>query len=354
MPEMMETGIKYGSSAVTSEKEQTMDLSIIVPACNVQGSIAACLRSVTRCPRGNIDMECIIVDDGSTDDTAAIVKRYIQRDSRIRLITKENGGISDTRNRGIEESKGRYMMFLDAEDGFCEDAWEQIEAAVGEEYADFVAFSYVAVCENGKLRARMLPISGVVSTDGQEAGRLMYADSVLHTCRGKLFRSDIVKSNRLTFRTDLPVGGDFLFVAEYFGNCESYMMTKAMILYHRKRCGQSRSVGDRLEYIRVVYEFSADMAERCDDADLKKRMQGYHLTALTDIFCEYAGEHQHSRGELQIIYQTILENETAKRILNAVDERAIHSIRRAYEYRLLKRGAVKKLCIYFALRSMKF
>ena len=89
-----------------------MDLSIIIPACNVQNYIAACLRSVTRCPKDTLAMECIVVSYGSKDETAAIVNRYMQRDHRIKLVTRESDGLSAAKNTGIEESKGRYIMFL--------------------------------------------------------------------------------------------------------------------------------------------------------------------------------------------------------------------------------------------------
>ena len=102
-----------------------MDLSVIVAACNMQGYIAACIRSVTRCSRENIAMECIVVDDGSTEDTADVVHRYMERDSRIRLVKKESGGIPAVRNRGLEEAVGRYILFLDADDRLCEDGCDR-------------------------------------------------------------------------------------------------------------------------------------------------------------------------------------------------------------------------------------
>lgn len=213
-----------------------MDLSVIIPACNTQGWIAACLRSVTRCPADSIEMECLVIDDGSTDDTAAIVKRYIQRDSRIKLITKEKSGAADTRNRGIMEASGEYLLFIDDGDRLCEDAWEQIEAAVSEEHADFMAFSHVAFFVGNKkvkFLARTLPVSGIVSTDEHEAQRLMDTDFVYTICCGMIFKNSIIRNNNITFCEDKPSERGRMFVNEYFGHCESFMMTKAMIVYHR-------------------------------------------------------------------------------------------------------------------------
>ena len=231
-----------------------MDLSVIIRACGAQRHIAACLRSVTRCPRETIDMECIVVSS-SAGETAAVVGRYGERDNRIKLFVMDNGDTSDACNTGIEKASGRYILFLDAADRLCEDAWEQIEAAVEEEYADLVAFSWITSRRNGRLKAWMLPISDVISTDESEARRLMYADSALSTCGAKLFKSRIIRDNNLFFMpagADLDEFDDLYFVTEYFEHCESYLMTKAMILYcPQKDRGVMKNCGmeERLEML---------------------------------------------------------------------------------------------------------
>lgn len=331
-----------------------MDLSVIIPAYNMQNYIATCLRSVTRCPKDTIDMECLVINDGSTDDTAVIVERYVQRDRRIRLINKENGGVSDTRNKGIEAADGRYLMFLDADDALWEDAWDYICAAVEEEYADFTAFSYITLYENGKTKMQMLPISDAISTDEQEARRLMYADSEFNTCWGKLFRKEIISENEITFRTDLPVGEDFLFVAEYFGHCKSFFMTKAAILYYLQRSGsamRSYSMDERLGFTKILYDFNVDAVAHCNDDILKKRMQVYYLKVLTNLFYEYAKVYQSDKVGLEAAYQSALENQTVQTILEEVAEGAIPSKMKKFEYKLLKRGNVSQIRRYFSLKA---
>lgn len=331
-----------------------MDLSVIIPAYNMQNYIATCLRSVTRCPKDTIDMECLVINDGSTDETTAIVERYAQRDKRIRLINKENGGVSDTRNKGIEAADGRYLMFLDADDALCEDAWEHICGAVEEEYADFTAFSYITLYENGKMKAQMLPISEAISTDEQEAKRLMYADSEFNTCWGKLFRKEIISENEITFRTDLPVGEDFLFVAEYFGHCKSFFMTKAMILYYLQRSGsamRSYSMEERLGFTKILYDFNVDAVAHCNDGVLQKHMQVYYLKVLTNLFYEYAKVYRSDKTKLEITYQNALNHQIAQAILNEVTESAISSKMKTFEYKLLKRGNVSNIRRYFSLKS---
>lgn len=103
-------------------------VSIIIPAYNAEKYLGECLESVRR--QTFADFEAIVVDDGSTDGTAAIAEGYVERDSRFRLMHIANGGVSKARNAGIEESKGRWLTFMDADDIIHPRALESwIEAA---------------------------------------------------------------------------------------------------------------------------------------------------------------------------------------------------------------------------------
>lgn len=339
-----------------------MDLSVIIPGCDRQRYIAACLRSVTRCSREHMDMECLVVG-GGMDETAAIVNRYAQRDSRIKMVVTGDAGISGARNAGIEKASGKYILFLDAADRLCEDAWEQIEAAVCEEYADFVAFSHVTSRRNGRLKAQMLPISDVVSTDENEARMLMYADSVLHTCDAKLFKNRIIRDNNIFFMSDAPAAMDFCdfcdfydfyFVAEYFEHCESYLMTRAMILYcpqRDKSAAADYSIGERLERLGDRYDFQAGVVDRYHDDGLTRCMQVYYLGVLADLFCGYAVRCGRDRVALETIYAEALENKFVKRLLDGLDEQWIHSGIKRHEYRLLRKGNTARMRRYFRVRA---
>lgn len=118
------------------------ELSIIVPIYNVEDYVDRCLESLAG--QSLEDFEVICVDDGSTDDSAARVERWASRDSRFRLVKKENGGLSSARNAGVEAATSRYVCFLDADDRFLPMACEKIVAAFADGDPDAVTFG--AVC----------------------------------------------------------------------------------------------------------------------------------------------------------------------------------------------------------------
>lgn len=91
-----------------------MRFSIIIPVYNVEPYLRQCLDSVLGQTFG--DWEAVCVNDGSTDGSAGVLKEYAVRDSRIKVITQVNGGLSAARNTGLRESKGEYVLFLDSDD----------------------------------------------------------------------------------------------------------------------------------------------------------------------------------------------------------------------------------------------
>lgn len=329
-----------------------MDLSIVIPAYNAADYIACCLRSVLICPKDTMTMECIVVNDGSKDETAAIVHRYQERDARIILLNKENGGVSDTRNYGLAHAKGTYIMFLDADDSLCEDAWEHIADAIHNSYGEFMSFSYLTLFENGKMVPQPLSIEDSVSTDSKEARRLMYASSEFNTCWGKLFLRDIVEQYRIQFRRDLPIGEDFLFVADYFSHCTSFFMSKAMILYYLQRSGsamRSYSMEQRLNFTKILYEYNRDAVTACQDEELVRQMNVYYLRVVTNLFREYAGTHKGK--ELEEIYRNALDNVVIRDILDAIEENEISSKMKKLEFMMLKNNKIGILRRYFSLKA---
>ena len=90
------------------------EVSVIVPFYNVEEYLAECLDSILS--QGFRDYEVLLVDDGSPDGSRAIAEEYAAKDGRLRVVTRENGGLGAARNTGIREAKGRYLTFVDSDD----------------------------------------------------------------------------------------------------------------------------------------------------------------------------------------------------------------------------------------------
>ncbi len=100
-----------------------MHVSIIVPVYNTEKYLKKCFKSITEQTYSNL--EIIIVDDGSTDDSGRLCDEYAQFDDRVMVIHKENGGLSSARNEGLRNSTGEYLTFVDSDDYISKDFVEK-------------------------------------------------------------------------------------------------------------------------------------------------------------------------------------------------------------------------------------
>ncbi len=105
-------------------------ISVIVPVYNREDTLAACVDSARR--QTYADLELLLVDDGSTDGSAALCDRLAAEDPRIRVLHKPNGGVSSARNLGMENARGKYVFFLDADDLLHHRALELLHRAAAE------------------------------------------------------------------------------------------------------------------------------------------------------------------------------------------------------------------------------
>lgn len=124
-------------------------ISVIIPIYNVEKYLRRCLDSVIN--QTFTDWEAICVNDGSPDNSAAILEEYAARDKRIKVITQVNGGLSDARNSGMKIATGQYVLFLDSDDTIHPQTMEFTYALAKRENADIVNFR-----KDLKLRTKLL------------------------------------------------------------------------------------------------------------------------------------------------------------------------------------------------------
>jgi glycosyltransferase involved in cell wall biosynthesis len=126
---------------------EPMRLSIVVPVYNVAPYLARCLESLLVQELKPEDYEIIVINDGSTDDSEAIARKYLQKSPNIKLLNQENRGLSAARNRGIVSSKGRYIQFVDSDDYLEPDVMRHLLDKMDCEGLDILRFGYQNVNE---------------------------------------------------------------------------------------------------------------------------------------------------------------------------------------------------------------
>ena len=127
-------------------------VSVVVPVYNVEPYIGKCLASLCRQTYHNI--EIVVVDDGSLDNSVEIIHDFMERDSRIRYLKRINGGLGAARNTGIENSQGEYICFVDSDDWVSEDYVEKFVSTSMEDESDVVISNIRYVYEDDSIKPR--------------------------------------------------------------------------------------------------------------------------------------------------------------------------------------------------------
>ena len=126
-------------SKIADYESKTL-ISIIVPIYNVENYLRQCLDSIMNQTYQNF--ECLLINDGSPDNSAEICREYVDKDASFRYFEKENGGVSSARNLGIEHSKGQYITFIDSDDWVDSDYLEVLYKSLTDEKADVAVSTY--------------------------------------------------------------------------------------------------------------------------------------------------------------------------------------------------------------------
>lgn len=166
-------------------------ISVIVPVYKVEPYLDKCISSIANQTYRNL--EIILVDDGSPDSCPAMCDAWAEKDSRIRVIHKPNGGLSDARNAGMAVATGELMAFVDSDDWIAPDMYEHLYQRLTEDNSDIAACGVQMVWENGA-SSRMLTREGSRVLNQEEAMRAIIEESWLkQPVWYKLYKTELVR-----------------------------------------------------------------------------------------------------------------------------------------------------------------
>ena len=165
-------------------------ISVIVPVYNVEKYLEECLKSIKR--QTYTDIEVILVNDGSIDRSKEICERYCEKDSRFKLVNQENKGLSGARNRGMLESKGEFISFVDSDDVLKEDMLEQLMKQMTSEDIDIVECWYTNEKQELELSTPK-NVKTIFQGDSKEALVSLCKDNIVRlNAVAKLFRRQVI------------------------------------------------------------------------------------------------------------------------------------------------------------------
>ena len=206
-------------------------LSVIVPVYNVEKYLNECLESIIN--QTFTDMEIICINDGSTDCSLEILKKWATIDKRILVISQENKGLSATRNKGLKIASGKYIAFVDSDDKLSPEIYTQLFNYIKEKKLDAIGCSFQTF-PNGHNKHfsfttdTILTFQSLISSNQQ-----LQTSNDLCFCWRYIIKKEILFSNHIYFNESVRFGEDMIFITEALQACKSIYLTNDALYYYR-------------------------------------------------------------------------------------------------------------------------
>lgn len=245
--------------------ESKPKVSIVVPIYNVEHYLPRCIDSLLQQTYTNI--EVVLVDDGSSDNSASICDEYALQDIRINVIHTENGGLSAARNLGIDKISGEWVAFIDSDDWLETDAIESLMKLTDGKRVEMVIAGYNIV-DDSESRCPCTDTQKKKILSRDEALTEMFRPKdypYLGYVAGKLYRADIIRGKNIRFDDELSYNEDRLFCVAYLCAVKSdvaYTTRPAYNYYQRKgslmnslsNCYNPKYLSDFNAYLKMLDE----------------------------------------------------------------------------------------------------
>ena len=227
-------------------------ISVIVPVYQVESFLDRCVQSIVNQTYSNL--EIILVDDGSPDSCPAMCDAWAMKDSRIKVIHKANGGLSDARNTGMQTATGSLMGFVDSDDWIAPDMYQNLYDLMVKDDSDIVACGVEMVWENG-ISSRILTKSGSCVLNREEAMQAIIEESWLkQPVWYKLYKTELIRD------ISFPVGKyheDVFWSYQAVGKAQKVSVSDKVGYYYMQRRGSIMGDGyslKRLDAVEAKYQ----------------------------------------------------------------------------------------------------
>jgi len=210
-------------------------VSIIIPVYNTQKYLKRCINSIIDQTYSNL--EIILVNDGSTDNSLEICKEYEKIDERVFIISGENHGVSHARNMGIRKAKGEYLYFADSDDYLETDAIEKMIQGFEKADCELIIAGYNEIENKEKIVKKSWGKSKLKSDDAKKL--ILDENGVGGYLWNKLFKLSLIKKFEIKFDETIYVWEDVLFVMEYLDKCKYVCLIDDIVYAYCRRAGSA-------------------------------------------------------------------------------------------------------------------
>lgn len=283
-------------------------ISVIVPVYNVEMYLDKCIKSITE--QTYKDLEIILVDDGSTDHSLEICKKWASFDDRIIVLHKENGGVSSARNLGLDIASGEYVAFVDSDDWIEPNMYEEMLNNAIDNNADCVFCGYNIAYETGEVVTVQPMNSGLVGRR-EALEQLLMAIKDSQGYNGfpfnKLTRREIAVNQR--FDTKFVLCEDVLYFTDVLFECKNVFLNPySYYNYYQREGSACHSINDHItrQNIDNILARQALLEKINSYPKLKKYVKAYTFSVGIKTLCKayILRDDSLSRSTRKIVYKS--------------------------------------------------
>ncbi|MDT8390381.1 MAG: glycosyltransferase family A protein [Lentisphaeria bacterium] len=267
-------------------------ITLIIPAYNIAPFIQRCLRSVVE--QTYPELEIIVVNDGSTDQTGDFIDQFARLDNRIVVIHKKNTGVSDTRNRGLDIAHGSHIGFVDGDDELYPDMVEFLLKNAKQYEADISHCAFEVVYPT-----RTVAVNGtaarVIQSRSQGIKALLQGRLFEPSACNKLYSSDMIKGVR--YPAGIRINEDLLFNLEAFKNCRRSVFEDVVKYRYMFNPTSATRNGFELAKLDSVLTVAQRVRRSLDgEADLQRAVDTFYAEKLLNIYKSLHANHEEKSG----------------------------------------------------------
>lgn len=301
---------------MTQPDNNTPLVSIIIPAYNTAQYVYRAIESSLRQTHPNI--EVLVIDDGSTDDTLRVAQSYMEKDKRVRVFHQENAGVSAARNHGIREALGDYFMFLDSDDWLDDNCAEVLLSAQLKNPGKLIASGrwLAYFVEGGRIfrvrdKHKMTP---QIVEGSEEAIMRCWKGANCQSACYKIFSAEIIRERGVRFREGIHSHEDGLFVSEYLHCAGGLVYIDEVVWVVLARPGSATDSGCSPKMIQSTIEADKIMMDYpLNSPELREFCCAYHAVSSMPFLViaiksglpeEIAFMRNHLRGYVRQVFRS--------------------------------------------------
>lgn len=258
-------------------------ISVIVPVYNVENYLAKCLDSLVNQTHQNI--EILVINDGSKDDSEKIIQEYAQKyPEKIRPFTKENGGLSDARNFGIDRATGDYLGFVDSDDYVAPSMFEEMVHLAEKHQSKMVICNIQKVDQNGNITQKLTQIPNMPEKIDLEKNLSVFSDLSYFACN-KLFKKELFREKRFKKGVHFE---DIQLVPQLLLECDTISQTQNFHYQYLERTDSITKTHTEkgLDILKAVMDVERVFAES-KYADRKEELKNFQIFEGVYSFLAY-------------------------------------------------------------------